>query len=83
MNPPTVNAIPNVAPGVDQLGTYVMAPGFGYLAVNAYLVRCQQPVLLDAGIGTLQESNVCVDLIADGPSKVGAETIVFMPCSWT
>jgi flavorubredoxin len=58
MNPPTVNAIPNVAPGVDQLGTHVVAPGFGYLAVNAYLLRCQQPVLVDAGIGTLQESTL-------------------------
>jgi hypothetical protein len=58
MNPPTVNAIPNVAPDVDQLGTHVAAPGFGHLAVNAYLLRCQQPVLVDAGIGTLQESTL-------------------------
>jgi flavorubredoxin len=58
MNPPTVNAIPNVAPGVDQLGTYIAPPGFGYLAVNAYLLRSQQPVLVDTGIGTLQEATL-------------------------
>ena len=56
MNPPTVNAIRNVAPDVDQLGAHVPVPGFGYLAVNAYLLRSSQPVLVDTGMGTLQAS---------------------------
>ena len=55
MTQPTVTPIRNVAAGVDQLGTYIPVPGMGYFAVNAFLVRAKEPVLVDAGIVTMQE----------------------------
>jgi glyoxylase-like metal-dependent hydrolase (beta-lactamase superfamily II) len=55
MNPPTVNSRRNVAADVDQLGTYIPVPGIGHFAVNAFLLRSREPVLVDAGIVTMQE----------------------------
>jgi glyoxylase-like metal-dependent hydrolase (beta-lactamase superfamily II) len=55
MNAPTLNATRNVAADVDQLGTYIPVPGIGHFAVNAFLLRSREPVLVDAGIVTMQE----------------------------
>src|SRR5687768_15897980 len=55
MNPPTVNLTRNVAPAVDQIGTYIPVPGMGHFAVNSFLIRSRQPVLVDAGIVTMQQ----------------------------
>jgi glyoxylase-like metal-dependent hydrolase (beta-lactamase superfamily II) len=50
MTSPMVNALRNVAPAVDLLGTHVDAPGFGRIAMNAFLLRSKDPVLVDAGM---------------------------------
>lgn len=39
------------APDVHVLPTNVPLPGIGVLPVNAYLLRAEEPVLIDAGIG--------------------------------
>jgi glyoxylase-like metal-dependent hydrolase (beta-lactamase superfamily II) len=53
MSSPAVNIRRNAAPGVDLLGTYVEAPGFGQVAMNAFLLRSREPVLVDAGLVTM------------------------------
>jgi hypothetical protein len=55
MTPPTVVARRNVAADVDQLGTHIPVPGIGHFAVHAFLLRSREPVLVDAGIVTMQE----------------------------
>jgi glyoxylase-like metal-dependent hydrolase (beta-lactamase superfamily II) len=60
MSPPTVQSARNVAPSVDQLGTYVLAPGFGLIAMNAFLLRSKEPVLVDAGIVNMADQTMAV-----------------------
>ncbi len=55
MNAPTITTTRHVAPDVDQIGTYLALPGMGHLAVNAFLLRSEQPVLIDAGIANMHE----------------------------
>ena len=55
MKPPAVNFTRNVAPTIDQIGTYIPVPGMGHFAVNSFLIRSQTPVLVDAGIVTMQQ----------------------------
>jgi flavorubredoxin len=43
------------ARNIYQLGAYVPVPGIGVLAVNSYLIRGLQPVLVDTGIAALRE----------------------------
>jgi glyoxylase-like metal-dependent hydrolase (beta-lactamase superfamily II) len=58
MNPPTVVAHRDVAPGVDQLVAWLQLPGLGNLPVNAFLLRAREPVLVDAGVVSLQASTL-------------------------
>ncbi len=53
MNAPTVHALRSVAPDVDMLSTALPVPIGGFLPVNAFLLRSQQPVLVDAGVSAL------------------------------
>lgn len=55
MKPPTVNVTRNVAPTIDQIGTYIAVPGTGHFAVNSFLIRSKVPLLVDAGIATMQQ----------------------------
>ncbi len=50
MTEPIIETQKNVAPGVDQLGTFAPIPNLGYIAINAFLLRSREPVLVDAGI---------------------------------
>jgi glyoxylase-like metal-dependent hydrolase (beta-lactamase superfamily II) len=45
-----------VAPDTESLTTYVPVPGFGLLAVNAYLIRAAQPILVDTGLVGMREA---------------------------
>jgi flavorubredoxin len=60
MASPVVIATRNVAPLVDQLGTFLDAPGLGRLPVNAFLLRSREPVLIDAGIVSMKDSTLAV-----------------------
>lgn len=51
----TVTIQRGVADDVDQVGAYVPVPGLGILPVNAYVLRAEQPVLIDAGATTLRD----------------------------
>jgi glyoxylase-like metal-dependent hydrolase (beta-lactamase superfamily II) len=51
---PAIHVSRNVSTSVDQLGTYLPVMGQA-LAVNAFLLRSREPVLVDAGIVTMQE----------------------------
>lgn len=54
MNAPFMTAALPVASDTWQLGAYLPIPGHGLLAVNAYLIKGPEPVLIDTGIGALQ-----------------------------
>jgi len=58
MVPPVVVATRNVAPLVDQLGTFLDAPGLGRLAVNAFVMHSREPVLVDAGVVALKDGTL-------------------------
>ncbi|QDG53885.1 MBL fold metallo-hydrolase [Persicimonas caeni] len=45
-----------VAPDTFALSSYVPLPGLGVLPVNAFLVRAQQPILVDAGLSATREA---------------------------
>ncbi|OOG23729.1 MBL fold metallo-hydrolase [Thioalkalivibrio denitrificans] len=45
-----------VSPDVDALGTWLPVPGFGVLAVNAFVIRAARPVLVDTGLAALGEA---------------------------
>ncbi len=45
-----MNNARNVAPDIDILPSYFPIPGFGTLPVNAYVLKAQQPVLIDTGL---------------------------------
>ncbi|NLD72594.1 MAG: MBL fold metallo-hydrolase [Chloroflexi bacterium] len=48
-------ALRRVAPDTEGLLAFAPVPGFGVLAVNAYLIRAAQPVLVDTGLIALRE----------------------------
>ena len=45
-----MNNARNVAPDIDILPSYLALPGFGTLPINAYVLKAQQPVLIDTGL---------------------------------
>lgn len=52
MNAPRMTAPRSVAPDIDGLGTWLPIPGFGLLAINAFLIHAPQPVLVDTGLAS-------------------------------
>lgn len=48
----------NVTPDVDQIGTFVPAPGLGVLPVNAYVLHAREPLLVDAGVQALADATL-------------------------
>lgn len=56
MSLPTL--LPATPAGADThlLTTYAPLPGLGVVPVNAFLLRARQPVLIDTGIGALQDA---------------------------
>jgi len=55
MESQTVSLSREVAPGVDQIGTYVPVPGLGVLPINAFVLHARQPMLIDAGVVALAD----------------------------
>ncbi len=43
-----------VAPDTVSLGSWLPVPGFGVLAVNAFVIRGAQPLLVDTGVASLR-----------------------------
>jgi glyoxylase-like metal-dependent hydrolase (beta-lactamase superfamily II) len=54
MTEPIISAHEKVAPATDLLGTYAPVLG-GYLAVNAFVLHAERPVLIDSGIVGMRE----------------------------
>lgn len=44
-----------VAPKTTVLPSFLSIPGFGILAVNAFVIEAEQPVLVDTGLGALSD----------------------------
>lgn len=55
MDAPEMSSTRLVAPDTVILPGHLPVPGMGVLAVNAYLIRAAEPVLVDAGLGALRE----------------------------
>lgn len=55
MDQPTLLPSDRVGDDTHLLPACVPLPGLGVLAINAYLVRAREPVLLDTGIGALRD----------------------------
>jgi flavorubredoxin len=47
-----------VAKDVDALASWLPVPGLGVLPINSYLVRAQQPMLVDTNLGGLRDDFV-------------------------
>jgi len=58
MNPPTLLPVRRVGPDTDLFSTHATLPGLGVLPINAYLIHSHEPVLVDTGIGALQDDFV-------------------------
>jgi hypothetical protein len=54
MDLPTLVDSAAVAPDTESIPGYLPLPGFGVLPVNAFLLRADQPVLVDTGISMLE-----------------------------
>lgn len=52
---PTVD-VRAVHEDTEQLGAYVPVPGFGILPANAFIIRAEQPVLVDTRVIVLREA---------------------------
>ena len=55
MNTPLMSQIRRVAAETYLLPSHMPLPGMGVLAVNAYLIRATQPVLVDTGLSALRD----------------------------
>jgi glyoxylase-like metal-dependent hydrolase (beta-lactamase superfamily II) len=53
---PIIDSARPVAPDTEIITTHASLPGLGALAVNAFLIRAQEPVLIDTGIGAFSEA---------------------------
>lgn len=56
MQAPTMIGAHEVAPETFELSSYLPVPGLGVLPVNAFLIRGEQPVLVDTGLAALGEA---------------------------
>lgn len=55
MNAPSMFETRPVATDIAQLAAYIPVPGMGVLPVNSFLIRAEQPVLVDTGLAALRE----------------------------
>jgi glyoxylase-like metal-dependent hydrolase (beta-lactamase superfamily II) len=58
MNEPVFHGAIPVGDAVSSLSSTMPVPGFGSLAVNAFLVEAAEPMLVDAGLPALAEATV-------------------------
>lgn len=54
MNGPMMFDTQPITPDTDMLGAYMPVPGLGVLAVNTFVIRAPQPVLIDTGLAALR-----------------------------
>lgn len=54
----------------ELLGTWVPIPGLGTLAVNSFIIRAREPVLIDAGIVAMGEPWFATIAAAIDPSEI-------------
>jgi len=55
MNLPEMHAPAKAGPDITLLPSYLPVPGFGVLPVNSFLIRGEEPVLVDTGVAALRE----------------------------
>jgi flavorubredoxin len=55
MQSPQMNDARTVARDTFLLGSWLPVPGLGVLAANAFVIRAQQPVLVDTGVAALRQ----------------------------
>ncbi|MBA1148316.1 MBL fold metallo-hydrolase [Ectothiorhodospiraceae bacterium WFHF3C12] len=55
MDQPTLMEDRRLSGDTVQIGAYTPVPGFGVLPVNAFLIKADQPVLIDTGLAALRE----------------------------
>lgn len=53
MNQPTMHPSQKVAPEITALNSYMPLPGLGVIPINAFVIRSDQPVLVDTGLAAL------------------------------
>jgi len=56
MNAPTMLETRTVAPDTLCLPSYMPIPDFGLIAVNAFVVKGSEPILVDTGLGALTDA---------------------------
>lgn len=56
MQSPVLCEAQNVLPDTTVLPGFMPVPGMGVLAVNAFVIRAGEPVLVDTGLGALRET---------------------------
>jgi len=55
MKQPTMFESINSAPGIVSLVSYIPIPGYGVLPVNAFVIKAEEPVLVDTGMAAVQD----------------------------
>ena len=56
MDEPTMFEPRSVAPDTEALVSYFPLPGYGILPINAFLIRGEQPILVDTGLASLSDT---------------------------
>jgi hypothetical protein len=56
MDKPTMFETLSVATDTESIVSYFPIPGYGMLPINAFLIRADQPVLVDTGLGSLKDA---------------------------
>ncbi len=54
MNEPTMFESRETAPDIVSLVSYIPIPGYGVLAVNAFVIKAKEPVLVDTGMASVR-----------------------------
>lgn len=54
MNEPTMLESRTVAADISAIVSYIPIPGYGTLPVNAFVIKAEQPVLVDTGLASLR-----------------------------
>jgi flavorubredoxin len=55
MEQPTMIGTREIAPDLCEIVSYLPVPGQGILPVNAFVIRGEQPMLIDTGLGALRD----------------------------
>lgn len=55
MDTPMIGGAREVAPGTHEIASWLPVPGLGILPVNTFVIRGEQPMLVDTGLAALRE----------------------------